>query len=272
MRVELEKARNLRSRLESGHSCVGAQASLIDPTVMEIFGAAGFDWIAIDTEHGAHSPVSVRAMLQAAAHTDAVAIVRVLRLDGREIGRMLDIGAGGILCPFINTEDDARALVAATRYPPEGTRSYGPRRAGGFGLEQADHMTIVREALICMAMIESTAAVTNIEQIIAVDGITGVVIGPLDLSIDLGVSADFGAVPYVEAIAKVREACRAHGTPMGIGCASLEQAKEVVQPGDQLLLVGGDDLAIASEARRTVAALGGPPTAVRALGEAQSPR
>ncbi len=258
MRVELEKARNLRSRLEAGHSCVGAQASLIDPTVMEIFGAAGFDWIAIDTEHGAHSPVSVRAMLQAAAHTGAVAIVRVLRLDGRDIGRMLDLGAGGILCPFIDTEENARALVAATRYPPEGTRSYGPRRAAGFGLEQTDYAALVREALICLAMIESTEAVANIAQIIAVDGITGVVIGPLDLSIDLGVPGEFSAAPYVAAIAKVREACRERGTPMGIGCASLEQAKEVVQPGDQLLLVGGDDLAIASEARRTVAALGGP--------------
>jgi 4-hydroxy-2-oxoheptanedioate aldolase len=257
MRVELEKARNLRSRLEAGQSCVGTQASLIDPSVMEIFGAAGFDWIAIDTEHGAHSPVSVRAMLQAAAHTGAVAIVRVLRLDGREIGHMLDLGAGGILCPFIDTAEQARDLVAATRYPPEGTRSYGPRRAGGFGLEQADHMTLVGEALICLAMIESEAAVANIEQIIAVKGITGVVIGPLDLSIDLGVPGDFGAASYVAAIARVREACREHGTPMGIGCASLEQAKEVVQPGDQLLLVGGDDLAIASEARRTVAALGG---------------
>jgi 2-keto-3-deoxy-L-rhamnonate aldolase RhmA len=132
MRVELEKARNLRSRLEVGQSCVGAQASLIDPTVMENFGAAGFD------------------------------------------------------------------------------------------------------------------------------GITGVVVGPLDLSIDLGVPGDFSAAPYFAAIASVREACREHGTPRGIGCASLEQAKEVVQPGDQLLLVGGDDLAIASEARRTVAALGGP--------------
>lgn len=258
MRVELEKARNLRSRLDAGHSCVGTQASLIDPSVMEIFGAAGFDWIAIDTEHGAHSPVSVRAMLQAAAHTGAVAIVRVLRLDGREIGHMLDLGAGGILCPFIDTAEQARDLVAATRYPPEGTRSYGPRRAGGFGLEQADHMTLVGEAVICLAMIESEAAVANIEQIIAVDGITGVVVGPLDLSIDLGVPGDFSAVSYVAAIAKVREACREHGTPMGIGCASLEQASEVVQPGDQLLLVGGDDLAIASEARRTVAALGGP--------------
>ena len=256
MRVELEKARSLRARLEAGGSCVGAQAALVDPTVMEIFGAAGFDWIAIDTEHAAHTPMSVRAMLQAAAHTGAVPIVRVLRLDQREIGRMLDLGAAGILCPFINTEEDARTLVAATRYPPQGTRSYGPRRAGGFGLEPTGYDALVRDALICLAMIESAEAVANIARIVAVDGITGCVIGPLDLSIDFGVPGDFSAAPYVAAVAQVRDACRERGTPMGIGCASLEQALEVVQPGDQLLLVGGDDLALASEARRTIAAFG----------------
>src|SRR5579862_8529624 len=103
MRVELEKARALRRRLAGGESALGVQVALSDPTVMEIYGAAGFDWILIDTEHAAHSPVTVRAMLQAAAHTSAVPIVRVLRLDEGEIGRMLDIGAVGILCPFINT-------------------------------------------------------------------------------------------------------------------------------------------------------------------------
>src|SRR5437867_730028 len=110
MLTELEKARSLRARLDRGEACLGTQAALLDPAVMEIFGGAGFDWIAIDTEHAAHSPVTVRAMLQAAAHTAAVAIVRMLRLNAGEIGRTLDLGAAGVLCPFVNTPDEARAL------------------------------------------------------------------------------------------------------------------------------------------------------------------
>src|SRR5262249_19166488 len=90
---ELEKARILRERLADGGSILGTQAALLDPGVMEIFGAAGFDFVAIDTEHASLSPVSVRAMLQAAAGTAAVAIVRLLRLNAAEIGRLLDIGA-----------------------------------------------------------------------------------------------------------------------------------------------------------------------------------
>jgi 2-keto-3-deoxy-L-rhamnonate aldolase RhmA len=252
---ELEKARFLRGRLDRGEACLGTQAALLDPAVMEIFGAAGFDWIAIDTEHAAHSPVTVRAMLQAAAHTAAVAIVRMLRLNAGEIGRMLDLGAAGVLCPFINTADEARELVTACRYPPHGTRSWGPRRAAGYGLESGDYETLAYESLVCLAMIESAEAVANIEEIAAVDGLTGVVVGPIDLSISLGRREDYDSDRYVEAVATVREACRAAGTPMGVGCAGLEQAERFVQPGDQLLLVGGDDLGLVSAARAIVAGM-----------------
>jgi 2-keto-3-deoxy-L-rhamnonate aldolase RhmA len=255
MQHELEKARLLRARLDRGEACLGTQAALLDPAVMEIFGAAGFDWIAIDTEHAAHSPVTVRAMLQAAASTAAVAIVRLLRLNAGEINRMLDLGAGGVLCPFVNTPDAARTLVAAAHYPPHGVRSWGPRRAGGYGLEAGDYETLAREAVICLAMIETAEAVENIDEIAAVDGLTGVIVGGIDLSISLGAREDYDSQRYVDAVAAVREACRAAGTPMGVGCASLEQAERFVRPGDQLLMVGGDDLAIAATSRAIVAGM-----------------
>ena len=260
MKVELEKARDLRTRLAGGGTALGIQSALMDPVVMEIYGAAGFDWIVIDTEHSAHTPLSVRAMLQAAAHTPAVPIVRILRLNEGEIGRMLDLGAAGILCPFVNTPSDAAALVAACRYPSAGRRSWGPRRAAGFGLERTNHRELTHEAVICFAMIETAEAVHNIEEIAAVDGITGAMIGPLDLSIDLGVQEQYDSEPFVTALASVRNACRAARLPMGVGCAYLEQTSEFVEPDDRLLLIGSDDLALASDARRTVGAMK-PPTA-----------
>ncbi len=254
MRRELEKARDLRARLAAGETALGVQSALIDPVVMEIYGAAGFDWIVIDTEHGAHTPVTVRAMLQAAAHTEAVPIVRVLRLNEGEIGRMLDIGAGGILCPFISTAAQAEELVAACLYPPAGRRSWGPRRAAGYGLEHTDHWQLTHDAMICIALVETAEAIENIEAIAATDGITGVMVGPLDLSIDLGVRQQFDSPRYVEALAKVRSACGAAGLPVGVGCGGVEQMPEFVAPDDRLLLIGGDDVALAHEASRTVAA------------------
>ena len=252
---ELEKARFLRQRLDRGEGCLGTQAALLDPAVMEIFGAAGFDYVAIDTEHAAHSPVTVRAMLQAAAGTAAVAIVRLLRLNAGEIGRFLDLGAAGVLCPFVNTAEEASSLVAACRYPPLGTRSWGPRRAAGYGVENGDYETLAFESIICLAMIETAEAVANIDEIAAVEGLTGVVVGPIDLSISLGARQDYESERYVEAVARVREACRAASLPMGVGAAGLDQAEQFVHPGDQLLLVGGDDLAVANAAREIVAAM-----------------
>lgn len=255
MLSELEKARILRQRLDSAGSILGTQAALTDPAVMEIFGAAGFDYVAVDTEHASHSPVSVRAMLQAAAGTATVAVVRLLRLNAAEIGRYLDLGAGGVLCPFVNTAAEASELVAACRYPPVGTRSWGPRRAAGYGLENGDYGRLAAEAIICLAMIETAEAVENIEEIAAVDGLTGVMVGPIDLSISLGVPQDYQSERYVDAIARVRDVCHAASLPMGVGTASLEQAEQFVDPQDQLLLVGGDDLAVATVAREIVAGM-----------------
>jgi 2-keto-3-deoxy-L-rhamnonate aldolase RhmA len=255
MRSELEKARLLRRRLDRGEECLGTQAALLDPAVVEIFGAAGFDFVAIDTEHAAHSPVTVRAMLQAAAGTAAVAIVRILRLNAAEIGRLLDLGAAGVLCPFVNTAAEAGELVAACRYPPWGTRSWGPRRAAGYGLENGDYEELALESVICLAMIETAEAVANIEEIAAVEGLTGVVVGPIDLSVSLGARQAYDAERYAEAVARVRAACRAASLPMGVGAAGLDEADRFVEPGDQVLLVGGDDLAVARAAREIVAGM-----------------
>ena len=148
-----------------------------------------------------------------------------------------------------------RELVAACRYPPVGARSWGPRRAAGYGIENGDYATLAFESVICLAMIETAEAVANIEEIAAVEGLTGVIVGPIDLSISLGARQDYEAERYVEAVARVREACREASLPMGVGAAGLDQAEQFTQPGDQLLLVGGDDLAVADAARKIVAGM-----------------
>src|SRR5262249_19813030 len=130
---ELEKARQLKSKLKAGKVCLGAQLALSDPAVAEILGLAGYDWLIIDTEHSSNNPLVVKAMLQAAVLTSAVLLARPLRLDPDEIRRFLDLGSPGVLCPFINTSEEAQQLVRACRYPPAGIRGYGPRRASAYG-------------------------------------------------------------------------------------------------------------------------------------------
>jgi 4-hydroxy-2-oxoheptanedioate aldolase len=254
---ELEKARRFKAKLRSGKPCFGAQLALSDPAVAEIFGRAGYDYLIVDTEHTSTGLPTVRAMLQAAAHTDAVLLARPLRLDADEIRRFLDLGSPGVLCPFINTGDEASRLVQACRYPPAGIRGFGPRRAGVYGFDGDEYFREANEAMICTAIIESEQAIENIDDIVRVDGFDGATIGPMDLSISLGCFKQFEHPRYLEAVETVRKACRRHGKAMGHGCQSLEHAKECAALGDTLLLVAGDDAFLAAEARRYIKELSG---------------
>jgi 2-keto-3-deoxy-L-rhamnonate aldolase RhmA len=248
--LELEKARKLKAKLRAGEPCIGAQIGLSDPAIAEIFGAAGYDWFDIDTEHSANNTVTVQAMLQAAAHTKAAVLARPLRLDPDEIRRFLDLGAQGILCPFVNTGEEARQLVQACRYPPAGIRGYGPRRAGVYGLSSDEYFHQANEALLCIPIIESREAVQNIEAIVSVDGIDAVCIGPVDFSISLGIYKRFDDPIYWAAAEQVRQACRKHRKAMGTGCPSLEHAQRCLTAGDVFLMAGGDEGFLMSESRR----------------------
>lgn len=255
MIAELEKARRLKARMRKGDVCLGAQIALSDAMVAEIFGRAGFDWLVIDTEHSAQDPLTVRAMLQAATATDAVLLARPLKLDHDEIRRYLDLGSPGILCPFVNSGEEAAALVQACRYPPDGQRGWGPRRAAGYGFDTAAYAAEANDAMICIPIIESKEAVANIDAIVSVPGIDGVTVGPMDLSISLGCFQQFTHAAYIEAVDTVRAACHRHGKAMGTGCYSAEYARACVAGGDVLLLVAGDDIFLAAEATRRIAEL-----------------
>jgi 4-hydroxy-2-oxoheptanedioate aldolase len=252
---ELEKVRALKARLRAGEACLGAQIALSDPIVAEIFGRAGFDWIVVDAEHAPNSAATIRAMLQAAMGSPAVLMARPLKFDADQIRHYLDLGSPGVLCPFINNGKEASDLVRACRYPPAGIRGYGPRRAGVFGFDADEYFASANEAILAIPMIESREAVDNIDEIVSVDGIDTVCIGPYDLSISLGIVGQFDNPRYLDAAEVVRQACKRHGKAMGTACASLEYARQCASKGDALLLIAGDDHYISSEARRAISTM-----------------
>ncbi len=257
MTPSLAKAINFKAKLQRGDVCLGAQIALHDAAVAEIFGRAGFDWLVIDTEHTASDRLMVRAMLQATEHTPAVTLARPLRLDADEIRRFLDLGSPGVLCPFINNGEEAKCFVQACRYPPAGSRGYGPRRAGMYGFDADEYFHAANAAMICIPIIESRDAVENIEEIVATDGIDGVCIGPMDLSISLGCFKEFQSADYLGAVERVRQACERYKKAMGTASHSMEHARLCVEQGVQILLVGGDDAFLASESARWLKALRG---------------
>jgi 2-keto-3-deoxy-L-rhamnonate aldolase RhmA len=252
---EIEKAIRFKTRLRSGETLIGAQIGLTDPAVAEIFGRAGFDWMVVDTEHAPNTIETVRRMLQAAAATPGLLLARPQKLDLDEIRRFLDIGSPGVLCPFINDGAEASRLVEFTRYPPAGVRGWGPRRAVNYGFDADEYLAKADGAMLCIPIIESRDAVEHIDEIVAVEGIDAVCVGPMDLSMSMGCFKKFDDPRFISAIETIRAACKRHGKVMGTGCYSLDFAKECARQGDGLLLVAGDDGYLASESRRCLAEL-----------------
>ena len=243
----------LRELLTANKVAIGAQLRFGSPAIAELFGAAGFDWILIDTEHAPQTPVSVQAQLQGIGCTPATPIVRVAQNDPDLIKLYLDMGAMGIVVPFINTPEEAETGARACRYPPAGTRGWGPHRAAQYGLRATEYTEAIDDQVLYIPIIESAEAVANIEGILAVEGVDSFVVGPVDLSISLGVPFDYESAPFQEALQKVLEASRRVGKPAGTGVygSFLDPATATrqIEAGFRLLLVGGDEPFLATTCR-----------------------
>ncbi len=246
----LYKAKRLKDRLYAGEPVLGTQLALQDSASMEIFGRAGFDWASVDTEHSAQSLVTVQAMMQAALGWEVVPFVRPLIFDHDEIRRFLDIGASGLLCPFVETAEDAKRLVDACRYPPRGKRGWNPLRASAYHLADDEYMAAYEESLIVLVIIESKKGAENAEEILAVDGIDGVTVGPMDLSMDLGVFKQWDDPSYIKSVEQIRAGALATGKAHGSGVYDEESAKRAIANKETILLTLSDTGVLGSGATK----------------------
>jgi 4-hydroxy-2-oxoheptanedioate aldolase len=182
----------------------------------EIMAHAGFDSLTIDMQHGVVGYGDLVPMLQAITTTPVTPLVRVPWNDPAVIMKALDAGALGIICPMINTGEDAERLVAACRYPPAGYRSFGPIRAKV--VHGSDYHEHANASIVVMPQIETVQAVENLDEILSVPGIDGVYVGPSDLSMGLGLQPRAGQSDEraVAAREEILAACRRHGVPAGI--------------------------------------------------------
>jgi 2-dehydro-3-deoxyglucarate aldolase/4-hydroxy-2-oxoheptanedioate aldolase len=173
-------------KMRRGQTCLGTIITFNDPAVTEALAPA-LDFVWIDTEHNAFTLEIVQAHLMATRGSDCTPIVRVAWNDPALIKPVLDIGAAGVVVPFVKTADDVRKAVAACRYPPEGMRGFGPRRAANYGrMSAAEFCRTANDAMITIVQIEQIEAVNNIDEILAVPGLTGIVTGPFDLAGSMG--------------------------------------------------------------------------------------
>jgi 4-hydroxy-2-oxoheptanedioate aldolase len=215
MSMEITK-NTFKAAIAQGRQQIGIWCMIGDAGHAEALATCGFDWMLIDTEHTAITLPMVQAMLQAAAPYPTHCIVRPGSLDPVEIKRLLDIGAQSLLIPMVNSADEARRAVAATRYAPEGMRGYaGMTRATRFGTV-TDYTRRAADEICVLVQIESVAALAAIEEIAAVPGVDGLFIGPADLAATMG-HADATSHPEVQAaVVDAIDRIRRSGKPAGI--------------------------------------------------------
>ncbi|MGO4665322.1 4-hydroxy-2-oxoheptanedioate aldolase [Bosea sp. 2RAB26] len=226
--------------LSEGRHQLGLWCSLPGAYAAEAVAGSGFDWLLFDTEHSPGDPLTVLAQLQAVAPYPVSAVVRPASNDAVLIKRFLDFGAQTLLIPYVQNAEEAKAAVAAVRYPPAGIRGVsGVTRATRFG-RVADYGKRAGEELCLLVQIETQDALDNLEAIAAVDGVDGVFIGPADLAASLGHVGEPGHPRVTALIEKAVGRIRACGKPAGILTPDTAFAARCIELGTLFTAVGVD--------------------------------
>ena len=239
----LENGAALRAKLAAGGNAFGAWVTLHDPAVTEVLAGSGLDWVLVDTEHAPFSPESLANLVMAFEGTSAVSLIRVGWNDQVLIKTCLDLGFGGILVPQIGSVEEARRAVAACRYPPQGTRGFGPRRAGHYGRTMDAYVRRANETILAGVQIESIRAVNDIENILAVEGVDFAFLGPMDLSASMGLLQTPDHPDVLQAMEQVIAAAVARNIPVGVPLPSdapLETVLAWAEKGSRLVSLGLD--------------------------------
>ena len=243
--------------LRNGEMTVGAWITIGNPDVAEMLAHKGFDWFVFDMEHGPLDIETVQLLMQASSATDTTPFVRVVWNDLVAIKRALDIGAQGLIIPWVNSNEDAVRAVQAARYPPRGLRGAGPRRAAMYGLDR-EYIAEADNKIVVIVQIETTRAVENAENILKVDGVGGFFIGPRDLSVSMGLGGKRDHPDLDRAIDKVLSIGKKLGVQGGIMCHSPGEIESAVEKGFKFIAVGADydyvmwgaDIALKAAGRR----------------------
>jgi 2-keto-3-deoxy-L-rhamnonate aldolase RhmA len=236
----MENAQKFKDKLIRRQVCLGTAITFTDPTVTEALSSF-LDFVWIDMEHNALSLETVQGHIMSTKGTDAAPLVRVPWNDPVLIKPVLDIGAAGVIVPMVRTAEEARRAVEACRYPPEGVRGIGPRRPYYGQIDFREFCRKANATLLTILQIEHIDAVHNLDEILAVAGVSSLVLGPMDLSASMGHTGEPQHPDVLRAIDTVISKARRSQIPVGVGSA--DDPKILVQwveKGIQWLQMGND--------------------------------
>ena len=230
----------IRDRWEKGEAVINGWLSIPSTVTAEINARAGFDSLVVDLQHGLNDYQSALALLQVISIGNSAPLARVPWLEPGIVGKLLDAGAVGLICPMINSAEDAAAFVRYALYAPNGERSFGPTRA--IMEHGPSYPDVANEQVVTLAMVETTRALDALDSIVSTPRLTGVYIGPSDLSLSMGYSPglDQEEPAVVAAIQRILDSAKGAGLRAGIHCLSPAYAKKMISLGFDLVTLATD--------------------------------
>lgn len=238
-----------------GRPSLNGWLSIGNPFTAEIMASQGYDSISIDVQHGALDYGDALVMFQAMRASGVVVMARVPWLEPGIIMKVLDAGAYGVICPMINTAEEAARFVSYLRYPPSGQRSFGPTRANFSA--GANYWREANGEILAFAMVETAEAMANLDAIAATPGLDGIYVGPADLSFSLSGGTlvpgfDREEPEMIDALKRIVAACNAHGIRAALHCGTPEYAARAIDWGFDMTTVSGDSRLLAAAASASV--------------------
>jgi 2-dehydro-3-deoxyglucarate aldolase len=245
----LESIATIRSKLKAGSVSLGSWMQIPHPTVAEILGHLGYDWVAVDMEHGAFSAHQLPDLFRALELGKTLPLVRLAHGHPKDCKQALDAGAGGVIVPMVQTAEQLITVRDACRWPPAGMRGVGFSRANLFG----QHFVSYREeaqAPILVAMIEHFRSIIDLENILDVEGLDAVLIGPYDLSASMGLTAQFDHPDFCSIVKVILETAASKSVPVGIHVVDpdLNELNLRIKAGYQFLVYSIDAVMLRSVA------------------------
>jgi len=234
---------------KNNKAAIGGWLSIPTGYSAELMAHQGWDVLTVDMQHGLINTSELAPMLTAISTTDVTPLVRVPWLEPGIIMKALDSGSYGIICPMINTREDAERLVSYCRYAPEGERSFGPSRASLYGGK--DYQDKANETILIFAMIETQKALKNIDEIVSVKGLDAVFVGPSDLGLSLGhVPGKHDEPTLLNAIENILKKAKLNGIRAGIYTLTSKYARRMIEMGFDYVVISSDARLIASQAQK----------------------
>ena len=250
-----DDGKSFRSRVLNRELLIGAFLNMGSSVTVEIAAQSGLDWVLIDREHGVGGQDSLIHQLQAASAGPAPAIVRIPWNEPQHFKRVLDLGAAGIMVPYVSSAKEAEQAVASMRFPPRGVRGVAKlNRGSGFGQNFDEYFAHAHETLLTVVQIETVAAIASIDAIAGTDGVDVLFVGPLDLSVSLGIPQQFDHPRFKEAKATVAAAAEKAGKASGILLLTPDQIEPTLDTGFTFVALGSDSGQVVAGMRGVTAA------------------